>query len=73
MEPIPRLRVKNAWFMAPTITLPVIFERVENGFARGWSDNYIEVTVPADGVTLGRITRVQAAAANLGGTAGGAE
>ena len=54
-------------------TLPVIFERVENGFARGWSDNYIEVTVPADGVTLGRITRVQAAAANLGGTAGGAE
>ena len=51
-------------------TLPVIFERIESGFARGWSDNYIEVKIPADGVELGRITAVAASAKNLGTTRG---
>ena len=46
-------------------TLPVIFERCENGVARGWSDNYLEVTAPADVVTLGRITTVTATAENI--------
>ena len=54
-------------------TLPVIFERSEDGFVRGWSDNYIEVKIPAAGVELGRIIPVAATAANLGGTAGGTE
>jgi hypothetical protein len=36
--------------------LPVIFENVDkNGFAHGWSDNYIAVTAPAEQVTLGNI------------------
>ena len=36
--------------------LPVIFESVDaDGTARGWSDNYLEVTAPADAVPLGRI------------------
>ena len=46
-------------------TLPVIFERIEDGLARGWSDNYLEVTVPASGIELGRIVRVVAAPENL--------
>ena len=45
-------------------TLPVIFERSENGVARGWSDNYIEVTAPADGVELGKIAFVTATSRN---------
>jgi len=46
--------------------LPVIFERVDSdGFARGWSDNYLEVRVPAAGVPLNRIVPVEATAANL--------
>ena len=37
--------------------LSVIFESVdETGTARGWSDNYLEVTAPAAEVELGRIT-----------------
>lgn len=46
-------------------TLPVIFERSENGVARGWSDNYLEVTVPADGIELGKITSVTATGDNI--------
>ena len=46
-------------------TLPVIFERSENGVARGWSDNYLEVTAPADGVELGKITFVTATNDNI--------
>jgi len=46
--------------------LPVIFERVDSkGFARGWSDNYLEVRVPADTVPLDRIVRVKATAESL--------
>ena len=45
--------------------LPVIFERVEGGVARGWSDNYLEVTAPADGVELGRIVTVKAEPGNV--------
>ncbi|MDD3885632.1 MAG: tRNA (N(6)-L-threonylcarbamoyladenosine(37)-C(2))-methylthiotransferase MtaB [Victivallaceae bacterium] len=45
--------------------LPVIFERVQNGVARGWSDNYVEVRVPADSVRLDRIEVVTATAENL--------
>ena len=45
--------------------LPVIFERSENGVARGWSDNYLEVTSPADGMTLGKITFVTATTENI--------
>ena len=38
--------------------LPVIFETVdEAGIARGWSDNYLEVSAPAAEVPLGRIVR----------------
>ena len=44
--------------------LPVIFERSENGVARGWSDNYLEVAIPDDGVELGKITAVTATDAN---------
>ena len=40
-------------------TLPVIFERVgSDGFARGWSDNYIEVRRPAAEVPLDKIVPV---------------
>ena len=46
-------------------TLPVIFERSENGIARGWSDNYLEVTVPADGIELGKIVSVTATTENI--------
>ena len=47
-------------------TLPVIFEQVDaDGFARGWSDNYLEVRVPASEVPLDRIVRVEATAENL--------
>jgi threonylcarbamoyladenosine tRNA methylthiotransferase MtaB len=45
--------------------LPVIFERIEDGVARGWSDNYLEVAVPADGVVLGKIVSVKATAGNI--------
>lgn len=45
--------------------LPVIFERSENGVARGWSDNYLEVTAPADEVALGKISRVTATRDNI--------
>ena len=37
-------------------TLPVIFETVDRqGNARGWSDNYVAVAAPADGIELARI------------------
>ena len=40
-------------------TLPVIFERIgSDGFARGWSDNYIEVRRPAAEVPLDKIVPV---------------
>ena len=45
--------------------LPVIFERSENGVARGWSDNYLEVTSPADRVELGKIVFVAATKDNV--------
>ena len=41
-------------------TLPVIFERIDwDGFARGWSDNYIEIRRPAGDVPLDRIVPVR--------------
>ena len=46
-------------------TLPMIFERSENGVSRGWSDNYLEVTAPSARVELGKITSVIAAADNI--------
>ena len=46
-------------------TLPVIFERIRDGAARGWSDNYLEVTVPAAEVETGRIIPVAATRENL--------
>lgn len=45
--------------------LPVIFERVRDGIARGWSDNYLEITAPASAVRCGEITEVTANAANI--------
>ncbi len=45
-------------------TLPVIFERVENQLASGWSDNYLKVTIPAAGIATGKITRIVASAEN---------
>ena len=40
--------------------LPVIFETVDkSGFAHGWSDNYIAVTVPANQVKTGVITAIK--------------
>ncbi len=48
--------------------LPVIFETVDpDGFARGWSDNYLAVRAPAETVELGKIVRITATAGNLGG------
>ena len=45
--------------------LPVIFERVDSdGTARGWSDNYFELRVPAREVPLDRIVPVEATAEN---------
>ena len=46
-------------------TLPVIFERIHDGTARGWSDNYLEVTVPAARVETGKIIPVVATRENL--------
>jgi threonylcarbamoyladenosine tRNA methylthiotransferase MtaB len=46
-------------------TLPVIFERVHDGAVRGWSDNYLEVTLPAAEVEAGRIIPVVATRKNL--------
>jgi len=45
--------------------LPVIFERVENGVARGWSDNYLEVTAPAAETKLGKIVTVKTTRENI--------
>ena len=45
--------------------VPVIFERCANGFARGWSDNYLELSVPQELVQCGRITQVEATAENM--------
>ena len=39
-------------------TLPVIFETEKNSIITGWSDNYIEVSRPADFAPLGVITQV---------------
>ncbi|MBQ7208009.1 MAG: tRNA (N(6)-L-threonylcarbamoyladenosine(37)-C(2))-methylthiotransferase MtaB [Lentisphaeria bacterium] len=51
--------------------LPVIFETVSEGTARGWSDNYIQVSVPADSVKTGVITSVRADEKNTGPADGG--
>ena len=45
--------------------VPVIFERCDGGFARGWSDNYLEVSMPQELVQCGRIIEVEATAGNL--------
>ena len=43
----------------------MIFERVDSGgFAQGWSDNYLELRVPAGTVPLNRIVPVEATAEN---------
>ena len=43
-------------------SLPVIFETVDaNGFAHGWSDNYLAVARPAEEVPLRRIVSVELA------------
>lgn len=48
--------------------LPVIFETVgRDGLARGWSDNYLAVRVPAGSVELGTIVDIAATPENLGG------
>lgn len=39
--------------------LPVIFERNVQGNAKGWSDNYVEVSVPADSVPLHKIVNIK--------------
>ncbi len=50
--------------------LPVIFETIDNdGFARGWSDNYIAFRVPARSVELDRIVTITAAPEFLAGAA----
>ena len=42
-------------------TLPVIFETVDrNGFAHGWSDNYLAVRLPAELAGKGGIRQVPA-------------
>ena len=42
-------------------TLPVIFETVDrDGFAHGWSDNYLAVRLPAKLATPGQIQPVSA-------------
>ncbi|MBQ9503141.1 MAG: tRNA (N(6)-L-threonylcarbamoyladenosine(37)-C(2))-methylthiotransferase MtaB [Lentisphaeria bacterium] len=46
--------------------LPVIFETVSNGVVRGWSDNYIQLTVPADSARTGAIVRIIGDEKNLG-------
>ena len=46
--------------------LPVIFETVSKGVARGWSDNYIQLTVPADSVRTGTIVRITGDERNMG-------
>ena len=38
---------------------PVIFERIHSGAAKGWSDNYLAVTIPADQAVTGKIVQVQ--------------
>lgn len=40
-------------------TVPVIFERIRDRQAHGWSDNYLAVTVPENSVPLGRIVEVK--------------
>ena len=46
-------------------TLPVIFERVIKGNAVGWSDNYLEVTAPAESVPLRKIVQINADKENI--------
>lgn len=46
----------------------MIFETVgRDGLARGWSDNYLAVRVPAGSVELGTIVDIAATPENLGG------
>ena len=50
-------------------TLPVIFERVDrDGFARGWSDNYIEIRRPSSEVPLDRIVPISVKPEELTGS-----
>ncbi|MCI5778682.1 MAG: tRNA (N(6)-L-threonylcarbamoyladenosine(37)-C(2))-methylthiotransferase MtaB [Lentisphaeria bacterium] len=45
--------------------LPVILERESGGFQRGWSDNYLELRVPAGKFPLRRIVSIRADEKNL--------
>jgi len=45
--------------------LPVIFETVSGGTARGWSDNYIQCGMPAGSVRTGTIVRITGDEKNL--------
>lgn len=45
--------------------LPVLFERVDpDNCARGWSDNYLELRVPAESIPLNRIVHIEATKEN---------
>ena len=46
-------------------TLPVIFEQNCGGFQRGWSDNYLAVTVPDGTFPSGKIVNITADEKNL--------
>ena len=46
-------------------TLPVIFERIADGRSVGWSDNYLEVSVPQDQVEPGKIVPVKVSPENI--------
>ena len=47
--------------------LPVIFERVINGKAVGWSDNYLEIAVEPGGIPLRQIVEIQVLKENICG------
>ena len=45
--------------------LPVIFEHHSNGRARGWSDNYLEISAPSGEVSTGKIMPVMISEENI--------
>ena len=45
--------------------LPVIFERAIKGRAVGWSDNYLEISVPENEVPLRKIVQIKAEKENI--------
>ena len=48
--------------------LPVIFEQESrDGFLHGWSDNYLDVSVPAGSMPTGKIVKLTATPENLAG------